>query len=88
MLNISAENKTQYLALLQEETTKGMIPAMVYLIVLAAVGLVGNSLVLFVYSQKFKQTSTRVFILAIASFDIITNVVAIPGTLLVCQNSV
>ncbi|BFZ21119.1 hypothetical protein BsWGS_24157 [Bradybaena similaris] len=79
VLNISAEDRSQYLALLQEQTTKGMIPAMVYLILLAAVGLVGNSLVLFVYSQKFKQTSTRVFILAIASFDIITNVVAIPG---------
>ncbi|CAG5122799.1 unnamed protein product [Candidula unifasciata] len=79
LLNISDQDKSQYLAYLQEQTTKGMIPAMVYLIILAVVGFVGNCLVLFVYSQKFKQTSTRVFIMAIACFDIITNVIAIPG---------
>uniref|UniRef100_A0A0B6ZQS0 G-protein coupled receptors family 1 profile domain-containing protein n=1 Tax=Arion vulgaris TaxID=1028688 RepID=A0A0B6ZQS0_9EUPU len=78
-LNISDEEKYSYLTFLQDQTTMAMVPAMTFLIILATVGLIGNTLVLFVYSRKFKQTSTRIFIMAIAGFDIVTNVVAIPG---------
>lgn len=68
-----------YIENLKQQTVRAMIPAMSYLILISLIGLVGNSLVLLVYSGKFKQTSTRIFILAIASFDIVTNIVAIPG---------
>ncbi|CAL1543737.1 unnamed protein product [Lymnaea stagnalis] len=68
-----------YLDELQSQTTNIMLPAMVYLVLLAVVGSIGNFLVLFVYSHKFTQTATRIFILVIASFDIITNMIVIPG---------
>lgn len=76
---VSEERRSQVLGELQEKTTRFMIPAMTYLIILAVTGIIGNSLVLFVYSKKFRQTPTRIFIVAIASFDIVTNTVAIPG---------
>lgn len=79
--NVSEEERHRYLYILQEETTRMMIPAMIFLILLAVVGLVGNSLVLLVYSRNFQQTSTRIFIMAIAAFDLVTNVLAIPGEL-------
>ncbi|KAI8776594.1 muscarinic acetylcholine receptor gar-3 [Biomphalaria glabrata] len=77
--NVSQEERMRYLDELQEVTSQIMIPAMVFLLLLAVTGLVGNSLVLFVYSQRFIRTSTRVYILVIAALDIIANVIGIPG---------
>ncbi|CAL1543736.1 unnamed protein product [Lymnaea stagnalis] len=76
---VNESERVQYLASLQAVTTMTMIPAMVFLIVLSVTGLVGNSFVLFVYSQRFTRTSTRVFVLAIAAFDLVANVIGIPG---------
>ncbi|XP_005107691.2 muscarinic acetylcholine receptor gar-3 [Aplysia californica] len=77
--NVTDAERIAYLAQLQAQTTRTMIPAMVFLICFSVVGIVGNTLVLIVYSQKFKRTSTRIFIMAIAGFDLVTNVTAIPG---------
>ncbi|XP_055871819.1 uncharacterized protein LOC106058287 [Biomphalaria glabrata] len=77
--NYTDDEVYMHLEKLQEKATLIMIPSMIYLIILSIVGFIGNSLVIFVYSQKFKRTPTRIFILSIASFDLITNVVAIPG---------
>ncbi|KAI8776592.1 hypothetical protein BgiMline_034855, partial [Biomphalaria glabrata] len=76
--NYTDDEVYMHLEKLQEKATLIMIPSMIYLIILSIVGFIGNSLVIFVYSQKFKRTPTRIFILSIASFDLITNVVAIP----------
>ncbi|KAH9491994.1 hypothetical protein Btru_029588 [Bulinus truncatus] len=70
---------SHYLDELNRETIIIMIPSIIYLIILGLVGFIGNSLVLFVYSRKFSRTPTRIFILSIASFDLITNTVVIPG---------
>ncbi|XP_059168834.1 uncharacterized protein LOC131950638 [Physella acuta] len=77
--NISELERLQYLGELQQHTSLVMIPAMIFLITLSITGLIGNSLVLFVYSQRFRKTSTRIYVLAIASFDIVANVLCIPG---------
>ncbi|CAG5132185.1 unnamed protein product [Candidula unifasciata] len=42
-------------------------------------GLIGNVLVLVVYSKKFRLNPTKVLIMTIASFDLIANVGAIPS---------
>ncbi|XP_059175222.1 cannabinoid receptor 2-like [Physella acuta] len=73
------EERGRILEDLQNDVTLQMIPAMTYLVLLGVIGLIGNSLVLFVYSRKFRRNPTRIFILAIASFDIVTNTVVIPG---------
>ncbi|KAH9492013.1 hypothetical protein Btru_029656 [Bulinus truncatus] len=70
-----------YLMELQDKSTVIMVPSMAYLATLCVIGLIGNSLVLFIYTRKFKKTPTRTFILAIAGLDLIINVVVIPAEL-------
>ena len=72
-LNISEEDRRKYLQELQAQTTLAMIPAMIFVILMAVIGVIGNSLVLYVYSRKFVLNGTRVFILVIAAFDLMTN---------------
>ena len=77
--NISEEERLKYLQELQAQTTLAMIPALIFVILMAVIGIIGNSLVLYVYSRKFILNGTRVFILVIAAFDLVTNVIGIPG---------
>ncbi|KAH9508260.1 hypothetical protein Btru_050650 [Bulinus truncatus] len=60
---------------------------MVFLASVAVIGLIGNSLVLFVYTRRFPQTPVRVFLIAVAVFDIIINTVVIPGEIYDLLNS-
>ncbi|XP_059175241.1 uncharacterized protein LOC131955235 [Physella acuta] len=77
--NLSQANITAYLNQLQRETTLLMIPSLIFLIGLAVVGLIGNSLVLFVYLRKFTKTAVGVFIVTMAVSDLLTCAVLIPG---------
>ncbi|KAK0041282.1 neuropeptide S receptor [Biomphalaria pfeifferi] len=67
------------LTLLQNQSTLTFIPAMVFLALLSVVGIIGNSLVLFVYWRKFSRTAMGVLIMEIAVYDLLTNTVVIPG---------
>ncbi|GFO46202.1 neuropeptide ff receptor 2 [Plakobranchus ocellatus] len=78
-LFISERERREYLQGLQEQTTLVMIPAMVAILLMALVGLIGNSLVLYVYYRKFRPNATRIFICVIAVFDLVSNVLLIPG---------
>ena len=78
-MSISEAGRREYLQELQEKTTLTMIPALVGVILIAVVGVIGNSLVLYIYSTKFPLNGTRVFILVIAGFDLFINVVVLPG---------
>lgn len=76
---VSEEERLEYIQQLQNQTTITMIPAMIFLIIIAIVGVIGNPLVLYVYARQFQQNPTRVFIMVIALLDLVVNVVAIPG---------
>ena len=78
-MSISEAERQEYLQQLQDKTTLTMIPAMVLLLLMAVVGIIGNSLVLYVYSRKFNINGTRVLILVVAAFDLLANVIVIPG---------
>ncbi|XP_071097376.1 bombesin receptor subtype-3-like [Haliotis cracherodii] len=54
------------------------LPAILFLAILMLVGFVGNSLVFYVYLVKFKQSSTRCFIVALTTFDLIMCMICIP----------
>ncbi|XP_046373158.1 uncharacterized protein LOC124146747 [Haliotis rufescens] len=54
------------------------LPVILFLAILMLVGFVGNSLVCYVYLVKFKASSLRCYILALATFDLATCVVCIP----------
>ncbi|BFZ11015.1 hypothetical protein BsWGS_14054 [Bradybaena similaris] len=78
-LPVSDEERQRYLDELQSATTKTMIPAIVLLVFLAVTGLIGNSLVIYVYSRRLQWSATRTLIIAIAMCDLLANVVAIPA---------
>ena len=63
---------------LSEASFQARLPVMLYLSLVGAVGLAGNSLVLLVYWCRYKPSATRAFILAIALCDLTTNTVGLP----------
>lgn len=54
------------------------IPALVYTCLLLVVGVPGNSIVLYVYFQKWGRSSTRTFILGLAMLDLVNCLVTYP----------
>lgn len=53
-------------------------PALVYTILLLIIGVPGNSVVLYVYTQKWGRSSTRTFILGLAILDLVNCLVTYP----------
>jgi len=56
-------------------------PVIIYLLVLMLIGIFGNIVVLTVYFKKFKPSTTRLFILTLATFDLLTCSLSIPGVI-------
>lgn len=48
------------------------VPVIIMLSVFVPVGIIGNVLILYVYGKRFKESTTRMFILSLAVFDLIT----------------
>ena len=57
---------------------KALTPVIVYLVILMVIGLFGNTIVLYVYKFRFRRSTSRVFILSLASFDLMTCVFGMP----------
>ncbi|XP_046331804.2 orexin receptor type 2-like [Haliotis rufescens] len=55
-----------------------VVPAILFLAILMLVGCIGNSLVFYVYHLKMKRSTTRLYILSLAAFDLLNCVVCIP----------
>ncbi|KAK6177502.1 hypothetical protein SNE40_015592 [Patella caerulea] len=70
-----------------EETTVRMLPAMIFIGILGIVGLFGNILVIIVYAKYFKHNPSRIFIISVAVFDLISNVLCIPGEIVDLKHS-
>ena len=63
------------------EFLTSLTPTVTFLVVLATVGVVGNSLVLLVYFKRFKPSVTRTYILAMSLVDLTTNICCLPTEL-------
>ncbi|XP_070203771.1 orexin receptor type 2-like [Littorina saxatilis] len=74
----SDDGKGEFLHLRNMELVSALTPALTFLCVLLVLGLVGNTVVLVVYYRRFKASVPRVYILAMAVCDFLTNVLAIP----------
>lgn len=72
----------EYLDYLNTSFADRLLPAVVVLAVLMSMGVVGNILVLFMYTCKSKRGTVTLFIQALAVFDLLSCCVAIPGKLL------
>nr|KAG5698600.1 hypothetical protein BaRGS_027111 [Batillaria attramentaria] len=64
---------------LNHKKAMARLPTIIYLVILMIVGVVGNSMVFFVYYRRFKPSATRTFVLAMSVFDLGSNIVAIPN---------
>ena len=74
-------SSVDYDALLQIENSfeaKVLTPVTVYLIIMMVIGVFGNLLVLYVYKFRFKRSTSRVFILSLAAFDLMTCLLGMP----------
>ncbi|XP_025102102.1 muscarinic acetylcholine receptor M2-like [Pomacea canaliculata] len=74
MLSYSVEGNEEWSRILFEK----LWPTMVFIGVLIAVGVPGNLLVFCVYLKRFRPSAARVFILAMAVCDFLTNVISLP----------
>lgn len=55
-----------------------LIPVIVYIVVLMVSGLIGNLIVLYVYTFRFRRSSSRTFILCLAILDTLTCLFGMP----------
>ncbi|RUS77090.1 hypothetical protein EGW08_015145 [Elysia chlorotica] len=79
--NLSDEEKRKILEDLNYQRMLAHIPAMVMVSFLMLIGLVGNSLVVYVYKRRFKKTSSNYFIMTMAVFDLLACLIGMPTEL-------
>ncbi|XP_076436806.1 uncharacterized protein LOC143276225 [Babylonia areolata] len=85
--DVSAVDVELFLRQKNEEFAMLVLPAIVCLGVLFVVGVTGNSMVLYVYNRKFQKGTIRWFVQALAIFDLLSCLVAIPGEIIdMCIN--
>ncbi|XP_025103160.1 orexin receptor type 2-like isoform X2 [Pomacea canaliculata] len=77
-LNWTQEKINEYLEKLNNETFIKLLPIFVFFITINLGGVFGNLLVFFVYLKQFKASATRVFVLAMAICDLLTNIFILP----------
>ncbi|XP_033727454.1 D(2) dopamine receptor-like [Pecten maximus] len=61
-------------------------PLSVYLSILSLVGLIGNSIVLYIYTKVYKNSNSRCFIRFLSTVDLMTCTVAVPVEILTVLN--
>lgn len=62
-------------------------PVFVFIVIIMVVGTIGNTLVLFVYCKRFRNTSSNYFIVSMAVFDLLACVIGLPTELYDLRNS-
>ena len=77
--NSSMNGTLDFLQHLHRSDLPLIMPSLVFLVLVALCGTVGNSLVLEVYRRRRRKTATEIFILAMAAFDLLANVLTTPG---------
>ena len=73
-----SESVWSILERLNDERAVYFLPAVIWVILLMVVGVVGNTLVIYVYRRRFKRTSSNYFILTMAIFDLVACLVGMP----------
>lgn len=82
-----ADHLDAFLQRKNDEFTHLVFPAIVYLAVLGLLGVIGNLMVLYVYNQKLCKGTIRWFVQALAVFDLLSCLVAIPGEIIDMRNN-
>ena len=71
-----------------EKMLQIQLPALIYAATLMLVGIPGNSVVLYVYFFKWRRSTSRMFILYLALFDLICCVIILPMEIVTMRYSV
>ncbi|XP_060598340.1 D(2) dopamine receptor-like [Ruditapes philippinarum] len=66
------QNDSVTLNELNNEEVKRQIPLMIYLIVISMIGIVGNSLVCYVFAKNVSRSTYRIFVTFVSSVDLFT----------------
>ncbi|XP_071141444.1 muscarinic acetylcholine receptor M4-like [Mytilus edulis] len=74
----SLQNYEEILLAENRYEAKALTPVTVYLVMLMIIGIFGNTMVLYVYKFRFRKSTSRVFILSLAAFDLITCLFGMP----------
>ncbi|VDI83164.1 Hypothetical predicted protein [Mytilus galloprovincialis] len=76
--NLDKENINHLLKIENTFEAEALTPITVYLILLMITGVVGNTIVLYIYKFRFKRSTPRIFILSLAAFHLITSLLGMP----------
>ncbi|XP_063406309.1 cholecystokinin receptor type A-like [Mytilus trossulus] len=76
--NLDEENIKRLLKIENAFEAEALTPITVYLILLMITGVIGNTIVLYIYKFRFKRSTPRIFILSLAAFDLITCILGMP----------
>ena len=76
--NSSAFQTVKTLEELNNEKAHHLIPTVVFLSILIAVGITGNIMVLVAYSRKYRPSTFRTFILTLAVVDLSSCLIGMP----------
>lgn len=78
-MNFSRHELDLHLGNQDDQYASEVLPVILILSLLMLTGVIGNSLVCYVYLVKFKKGTTRYFILALAVYDLVNCFICIPG---------
>ncbi|XP_025113280.1 5-hydroxytryptamine receptor 1B-like [Pomacea canaliculata] len=76
--NHTGLSEEEYLQAVFDKMALNLLPTVLVLVTIIVGGLLGNSIVFVVYLRQFRPSSTRVFVLAMSAYDLLTNVVTLP----------
>ncbi|XP_041361630.1 neuromedin-U receptor 2-like [Gigantopelta aegis] len=72
-------DKFSYLNKQSDDVALLLLPVLVFLGALMIIGILGNGLVLYVHIAKFKSSSTRNYVIALAILDLLSCCLGLPG---------
>ncbi|KAK7489411.1 hypothetical protein BaRGS_00019355, partial [Batillaria attramentaria] len=75
---VSTTGRAQDLWRENEAFARTVVPAIVYLVVVMVAGAIGNSLVVYVYSVRFRMTTQHFLIVCLACSDLVICLLAMP----------
>lgn len=76
------------LELYNDEVLVYRLPAIIYTAIMMILGLPGNMVVFYIYFFKWRQTTSRIFILFIAALDMLNCATTLPMEIFIMRNSV
>ncbi|XP_064610461.1 orexin receptor type 2-like [Liolophura sinensis] len=76
--DVTWNDSDRLLRQLNDDKARLYIPVVLYILILLVTGVIGNSLVLYVYLKRFKRTSSNYFILSMAMFDMVSCCIGMP----------